>query len=80
MKQLLLFLSVILVAIAGWTQTSWPQLLTTSYGGVIRVYQPQPDSIRDNSLTWRSAFSLLESGQSEPVFGSFQAIATLETD
>jgi hypothetical protein len=80
MKQLLLLLSVILAAFAGRTQTSWPQTLTAPDGSMLKIYQPQPDSFRDNSLTWRSAFSLLESGAATPSFGSFQAFAMVETD
>jgi hypothetical protein len=80
MNQLLIFFCALLAASTGRTQTAWPQTLTAPDGGVIKLYQPQPDSIRDNSLTWRSAFSLLETGHGEPSFGSFQAVATLETD
>lgn len=80
MKQLLLSLSVILAAYAARTQTSWPQTFAAPDGAVLKVYQPQPDSFRDNSLTWRSAFSLVESGRNEPEFGSFEAVATVETD
>lgn len=80
MKRLLFTLSVILAAFAARTQTSWPQTLPAPDGGVLKVYEPQPDSIRDNALTWRSAFSLLESGSTNPSLGSFRAVATIETD
>lgn len=80
MKRILFSLSLVLAAFAARTQTSWPQTLSAPDGGLLKIYQPQPDSIRDNSLTWRSAFSLLESGATNPVFGSFQAVATVETD
>lgn len=69
-----------LAAFAARTQTSWPQTLPAPDGGVLKVYEPQPDSIRDNALTWRSAFSLLESGSTNPSLGSFRAVATIETD
>ena len=79
MKQILFCLSAVLVICHARTQTLWPQTLTAPDGGVLKIYQPQPDSFRDNSLTWRSAFSLLESGRVDPEFGSFQAVATVET-
>lgn len=61
-------------------QTEWPQTLTTPAGGVLKIYQPQPDSFSNNTLIYRSAFSLLEKGKPDPQFGTFQAIATVETD
>lgn len=49
-------------------------------GAILTLYQPQPDSFRNNILHYRSAFSLLEKGKTNPEFGMFLAVATVETD
>ncbi|HLI93917.1 MAG TPA: hypothetical protein VKU83_09915, partial [Puia sp.] len=61
-------------------QNEWPRTLMAPDGAILTLYQPQPDSFRNNILQYRSAFSLLEKGKTEPEFGMFQAIATVETD
>ncbi|HVS95331.1 MAG TPA: hypothetical protein VHE54_02565 [Puia sp.] len=81
MKRLFVAAMVLyLAAPVGLAQTPWPQTLTTPDGSVIRLYQPQPDSLAGNALWYHAAFSLLEYGRTLPIFGSYQAGATVETD
>jgi len=82
MKHIPLFccLCCCLASFIARAQTEWPQTLTTAAGAILKIYHPQPDSFRDNILIYRSAFSLLEKGKTDPLFGTFQAIATVETD
>jgi hypothetical protein len=58
----------------------WPKVITASDGSVIRVYEPQPESFTGNLLKFRAAISLQQEGKEEPVFGTFWAVATVETD
>lgn len=68
------------VAKAQDPQDQWPKLITASDGSVIKVYQPQPESFTGNLLKFRAAISLQQDGKEEPVFGTFWAVATVETD
>jgi hypothetical protein len=56
----------------------WPQEVAADEG-VIVVYQPQPDSLKGNTLTGRSAMSLQVKDQ-EPIFGAFWFSAKIDTD
>ena len=66
----------------GFSQASdeWPRIITTANGTQIKVYQPEPESFKENILMFRSAISILQSGSNEPVFGAFWGTATVETD
>jgi hypothetical protein len=62
-------------------QDEWPRTLNASDGSIIRIYEPTPESFRGNILKGRAAFSVSRMGDtSEPLFGTFWAIATVETD
>lgn len=61
-------------------QERWPITLSGSDGSVIKIYEPQPESFQNNILKYRSAISILEQGKTDPVFGTFWSIATVETD
>ena len=61
-------------------QEQWPLTLTGNDGSVIKVYEPEPESFQGNILKYRSAISVLQQGKSDPVFGTFWSIATVDTD
>jgi hypothetical protein len=61
-------------------QKEWPRTFAGSDGATIAIYHPQPDSIWENKVLFRCAFSIIEKGKTIPQFGSFQALANLETD
>ena len=85
MKQLTikcLFLSVCMLAF-GFSRandTDWPKVINTSNGTQIKVYEPEPESFKGNTLMFRSAISVLSTGSNDPVFGAFWATAKVETD
>src|SRR5258708_31188972 len=61
-------------------QEDWPKTISASDGTIIKIYQPQPDSFAGNLLKSRSAISLLEKGNSDPVFGTLWSTSKVETD
>ncbi len=61
-------------------QEDWPKIIAGSDGSVIKIYHPQPESFSGNILKLRSAVSVTEQGKSDPVFGTFWSINTVETD
>src|ERR1700749_4065836 len=58
----------------------WPRIINTSDGSVIKIYEPQPESFSGNTLKMRQAISLLQPGKTDPVFGTYWAVATVQTD
>jgi hypothetical protein len=58
----------------------WPKMINTANGTQIKVYQPEPESFKGNTLMFRSAISILENGSNDPVFGAFWGTAKVETD
>jgi hypothetical protein len=60
--------------------SDWPKILTASDGSVIKLYQMQPESFSGNQLRYRSAVSIQDNKSAEPLFGTFWAVATVETD
>jgi hypothetical protein len=83
MKILRIVLSVLFSTIlfgAAKADDQWPQTITASDGTVIKIYEPQPESFQGDVLKARSAISILENGQSDPTFGTFWEIATVQTD
>jgi hypothetical protein len=60
--------------------TDWPKVINTANGTQIKVYEPEPESFKGNTLMFRSAISILGNGSSDPVFGAFWATAKVETD
>ena len=62
-------------------QDEWPRTLNASDGSIIRIYEPMPESFKGNILKGRAAFSVSRAADTtEPMFGTFWAIATVETD
>jgi hypothetical protein len=62
------------------SQTEWPKSIVTTNGMVINVYQPQMEAFVGNSLKSRSAFSILEKGSQDPIFGVFWSLDLVETN
>ena len=56
----------------------WPQEVDTSEGTIV-VYQPQPETLKGNTLTARSAMSF-KLKDSDPIFGVFWFTAKIDTD
>ncbi len=77
-----LLLLIIAVLSFGFSKAAdeWPKLINTANGTQIKVYQPEPESFKRNTLMFRSAISILENGTNDPVFGAFWATAKVETD
>jgi hypothetical protein len=61
-------------------QENWPKVITASDGTILKVYQPQPETFKGNTLQFRSAISVTSSGSTEPVFGTFWGTSKVETD
>src|SRR5450755_5175771 len=80
-KRYLFLLSVSVLAF-GFSRASddWPKLINTANGTQIKVYEPEPESFKGNTLMFRSAISILGNGSNDPVFGAFWATAKVETD
>ena len=77
-----LLMLIIAVLAFGFSRAAdeWPKLIHTANGTQIKVYEPEPESFKGNTLMFRSAISVLESGTNDPVFGAFWATAKVETD
>jgi len=58
----------------------WPKQINTANGTQIKIYEPEPESFKGNTLMFRSAISILENGSNDPVFGAFWATGKVETD
>src|SRR5450631_1903162 len=58
----------------------WPKQINTANGTQIKIYEPEPESFKGNTLMFRSAISILENGSNDPVFGAFWGTAKVETD
>lgn len=82
MKQLFLFLlhGVLLVPAILHAQEEWPKTINAQDGSIIKIYEPTPESFSGNILKSRSAVSLLQPKATDPIFGTFWAIETVETD
>jgi hypothetical protein len=52
-------------------QQDWPKTISASNGDLIKIYQPQPESYSNNILKSRAAISIIQSGKTEPVFGTW---------
>ena len=59
---------------------AWPRIINTTDGSVLKIYQPQPESFSGDVLKMRSAVSLIQPGKTDPVFGTYWAVATVQTD
>lgn len=84
MKRFYLSLSIlcctIFIGSVAQAQLQWTKTINTANGSIVKIYEPEPESFSGNILKMRSAISVLEKGKTDPVFGSFWAVATVETD
>lgn len=60
-----------LVSSAAVAQQEWPKTISAANGDLIKIYQPQPESYTNNILKSRAAISLVQSGKTDPVFGTY---------
>jgi len=59
---------------------TWPKTLETPDGTLIKVYQPEAETLKGMTLSLRAALSVQEKGAADPAFGTFWADATITTD
>ncbi len=59
---------------------SWPQDLESDSGDLIRVFQPQIESLEGNSLEARTAISVTTRDASAPLYGAIWIVARLDVD
>src|SRR5688500_916989 len=80
MKHKLLFFLTIafLTATPLFAQSEWPKNISTSDGGKLTMYEPQPESLNGNQLTARAAVSVRKSENDEPLFGVIFFTATVQ--
>ncbi len=79
-KTVLLAGVALLLAGADRAQTKWPRSIRSGGGDLIQVYQPQPETFRDDHLKAKSAVSVVRKGASNRVFGAVWFYATMETN
>src|ERR1700681_291019 len=79
-KCFLLSVSLLAFGFSRADDTDWPKVISTSNGTQIKVYEPEPESFKGNTLMFRSAISVLSNGSNDPVFGAFWATAKVQTD
>ena len=65
---------------ATYAQETWPKELVAPDGTLVRVFQPEPETLKGNILTYRAAISVKEKTMTEPAFGTFWGSATVATD
>lgn len=80
LRTILPFLLSTFFFVSAKAEDQWPQTITASDGTIIKIYEPEPESFQGDILKARSAISILENGQSDPTFGTFWEIATVQTD
>lgn len=80
MKHKLFFFLTIafLAATPLFAQNAWPKNISTSDGGKLTMYEPQPESLNSNLLTARAAVSVRKSENDEPLFGVIFFNATVQ--
>jgi hypothetical protein len=76
------FLSSVLMLMTAMTVAaqSWPKDIPLDNGGKITMYQPQPESLKGNTLSARAAVSVVKSPGEDPTFGAIWFDAVLETN
>jgi hypothetical protein len=79
-RLLLLGFAVFFFSFSSKAQEDWPKVITASDGTIIKVYQPEPESLSGNVLKFRSAISVSKDGNSDPAFGTFWSTSKVETD
>jgi hypothetical protein len=79
-KKLNLLIFLIFTVHTGFSQPlQWPKAINSN-GTIIKIYQPQVESYNGNIVKTRGAFSILEKGKEDPVFGALWVTSTLQTD
>jgi hypothetical protein len=63
-----------------YAQGDWPRAIIGSDGGLLYIYQPQPDSFTGNILRFKAAFSYVGKGKDSPAYGSFYALTGVDID
>ncbi|HVU57943.1 MAG TPA: hypothetical protein VHD83_22935 [Puia sp.] len=79
MKYILSILTI-WISIGLRAQADWPRTIVGDDGGLLYVYQPQPDSFSENLLRFKATFSYLAKGKGEPRYGSFEALTMVDID
>ena len=75
------FLSLCIIFLSSFANAQdWPKELSTAAGDRVKLYQPQAESFANNILKYRSAIAIVESGKTEPVFGTYWATTNTVTD
>src|SRR5689334_6313592 len=80
MIKAIIYLLPALLVFSSYAEDTWPLEIKTKEGGVITIYQPQPESMNGNKLDGRTAFSAKAMAGDELIFGVFWFTATLSTD
>lgn len=73
---LVVFFSVFAIC----ANAQWPKEILAKSGARISIYQPQPESMKGDKIKGRAAFSVLETPESEYIFGVFWYTSTMITD
>jgi hypothetical protein len=58
----------------------WPRAFTTAKGTRIVIYEPQPETLRGDTITARAAISATRAGTSSPQFGVVFLSARIAVD
>lgn len=66
-----------LMSVSAQNNNSWPRSANTSNGSSIKMYEWETESYSGNTLKARAAFSIIPSGQTDPVFGVLWLTASL---
>jgi hypothetical protein len=80
-KNLLLVFILIISNKIVYSQTTqnWPKAINSG-GTVIKIYQPLIEKYNGDAFDARSAFSILENGKTDPVFGALWINAIVQTN
>lgn len=62
------------------SQSNWPQTISLKNGGLITIYQPQPETYAENRITGRAALSVKDRAASDPIFGAMLFEATVSAE
>jgi len=79
-KLFLLLLPAMIMGQAVKAQDDWPRSIVAADGGIIRIFELQPDSLFDNNIRFSAAFSITGKSGGEPIYGSFEAFGVFGTD
>jgi hypothetical protein len=69
-----------LTAAKAQEHSEWPKVISANDGSIIKIYQPQPESLSGDILKFRSAVSVQSPNDTDPTFGTFWCVATIATD